>query len=288
MIHSMMMKISMLIISFVGIFFLNGCDCSDKQTNEPDVVSSQHTDDAIMFAGGSIEGVSVCYEDTCARTSSDGYITFKKSGSYTFYLNGMYLTEQNITKNTRVISPYTLFEDEMTSRMYALLLHACDRSDDVEDDVIELSLSPYLPAFESFEALLDTQKLDSNLSFSMNDHNVTVDTVSGVILRDGIEWVYTPIEQDVYRALESVESFFDRAEGKKMALFHSFETHTLNRLGPMNFKLGDVYSLELQVQRDRLVLDFIDLESGVESEARFISVVDSTLQSDLVDLEIVK
>ena len=53
-------------------------------------------------------------------------------------------------------------------------------------------------------------------------------------------------------------------------------------------KLGDVYSLELQVQSDRLVLDFIDLESGVESEARFISVVDSTLQSDLVDLEIVK
>ena len=268
---------------------MQGCDCA-KETDETNTFldeTSLHADDALMSAGGNVEGISVCHEGVCERTGSGGYIGFDAAGSYTFYINGIYLSERNITETARIVSPYTLFDSNATARAYELFVHACDR--DEEDTSVSLSFSPYLPDADSFEAFLNDSMQEGNITFSINDHNITIDTLSGFIKRDDINWTYTVIDREVYTALELVEAFFDRAKDKKIALFDSNETFEFERLGPVSFMLGEAYSIELELQSDALILHFTDLESGVESDARFVEIRDENLlQSELVNLEIVE
>ncbi len=270
------------------VLMMYGCDCV-KETDDATLSNEMllHADDALMSAGGNVEGISVCHEGVCERSGSGGYIGFDAAGSYTFYINGIYLSERNITETARIVSPYTLFDSNATARAYELFVHACDR--DEEDTSVSLSFSPYLPDADSFEAFLNDSMQEGNITFSINDHNITIDTLSGFIKRDDINWTYTVIDRKVYTALELVEAFFDRAKDKKIALFDSNETFEFERLGPVSFMLGEAYSIELELQSDALILHFTDLESGVESDARFVEIRDENLlQSELVNLEIVE
>ena len=236
---------------------------------------------------GSLEGIIVCDSNSsCKETDSNGVVSFDTFGHYSFKINDINISTFEIDSNITVVSPYKLFEDNETlAKNFLLLLHAFDKGSDIADEEVSLSFSSYIPTATTIKNFINLNLQDNNLSYSVNDHNITIDTVEHLIDRDGINFDIDIPTKESYTKLKNISDFIGMAKDKNVTLGNISTKYILNEETPTSFTLGERYRFRAYIKEEDVLIDIYDNSSRTTDNAKLIIDDDnSTLVTNLISI----
>ena len=281
-------KILKIVILAVAFLFL-GCDDPEESTS-----TTSNEEEAtvilpvqIQVIGSLIEGMIVCdNNNSCKQTDSDGIVSFDKFGAYDFKINDINVSSLNIDSNVTIVSPYTFFENNETlAKNFLLLLHAFDKGSDITDEKVSLTFSSYIPTTTSIKTFIE-EKLDGeDLVYSVNEHNITIDTEDNSIDRDGTDSIIDVPTKEVYTKLDNVSNFINLANDKNVTLGNVSINYLLSKTTPTSFTLGERYSFKAYAKAEDIVVDIYDSTIRSTDSAKLIIDDDNnTFITNLVSL----
>jgi hypothetical protein len=102
-------------------------------------------------------------------------VEFDEFGEYSFKVRNIHIGKLKVDANRTIVSPYDFFDQNETQAQRAiLLLHAFDKSENITDEEVLLTLSTYIPEAESFESLFETIELNSTYAdINISDVNIS-------------------------------------------------------------------------------------------------------------------
>jgi hypothetical protein len=279
----------------------------------------------IQVVGSLIEGMTVCFDEKnlCKHTDKYGMVQFDDMGTYSFKIRDMHISKVEIDTNRTIISPYQFFEDNETlAKRTILLLHAFDKTEDLSDEQVLLTLSSYIPKDKSIKSLLAKTKWKSTykdvnntkvgsteenitkvlvskhevLQYMTNDlnitnnkeHNITINFSENNITRDDDDMVHINIPSKLsYANLNDVMKFVDLSYDKNVTINNSEEKYLLTKNSLTSFNIGEKYLVTAIVREDHVVLSFLDNTSRITDESILIvNAIDNILSTHLLDLEL--
>jgi len=299
-----------------------GCTYEEPKESVPEVVDKVFAVD-IQVVGSLIEGMSVCFDEKniCKFTNKYGMVQFDDMGTYSFRIRDMNISQVEIDANRTIVSPYVLFDTNDTLAKRALLLfHAFDKSEDITDEEVLLTLSTYIPTDKSIKSLIGKTKVDltymdvnnteansteenitkvlvseyevlnyitNDLNISnSNEHNITINFSENNITRDDNDMVHIAIpNKSSYESLDDVMKFVDLALDKNVSINNSDEKYLLTKNSLTSFNLGERYLVSAIVKEDHVVISFLDNISRITDESTLIvNDMDNILSTNLLDL----
>jgi len=275
----MIRKLKYLLLSTVIVLLCVGCS-SDK--NDDEEVLKVNSSVLIQTAGIKIEGLTICLEDTCKTTDKEGAVKFKKNGTYTFRLNNLHLASLDINTSKVLITPYILFDTNDTmAQWFELCLHAFDKKNNFDTYSVTLTDSTYIPLFDDFQMFIKNNKINNNLSYTVNEHTTAIDSYANIVIRDEVVRNIPLISSSTYKQLEELLLFILAAESKEIQQLStgkkfSFTTKSLN-----TFLLGENYEVKAQVEDDEIILLIYNNVTEITKKAHVIDLNNTTLVTNI-------
>ncbi len=276
----------------IALLFL-GCDDPKESiattTNEEE--STVILPVQIQVVGSLIEGMVVCDDsNSCKQTDSNGMVAFEKFGDYAFKINDINVSSLTIDSNMTIVSPYTFFENNETlAKTFLLVLHAFDKGSDITDEKVFLTFSSFIPVATDIKTFIEENLDEEDLVYSVNEHNITIDTEDNSIDRDDIDFTIEVPEKEAYLKLNNVSSFISLANDRNVTLGNVSTKYLLKRVTPTSFTLGERYSFKSYAKAEDVIVDIYDSTSRSTDSAKLIIDDDNTtFITNLVSITLVE
>lgn len=277
------------LISTILLIFILGCDDPIEEepqpNNEEEVIPILPVQ--IQVVGSLIEGMIVCdSNNSCKQTDSNGMVAFDKFDNYCFKINDINLSILNIDNNSTIISPYTLFDNNETlAKSFLLLLHAFDKGSDISDEKVALTFSSYIPIAKDIPTFIREHRQDDDIVYSVNDHNITIDTEDNSIDRDNVDFTIDVPIKAAYSKLDKVSNFITLANDKNVTLGNVSTKYLLTSSTLSSFELGERYTFSALAKEEDVVVEIYDKNSRTTDSAKLVESDDNnSLVTNLVSI----
>jgi len=275
------------------ILMFLGCD-DPVESTEPTTNEEETTVELpvqIQVVGSLIEGMIVCdSNNSCKQTDTNGMVSFEKFDDYAFKINDINISSLSIDSNMTIVSPYTFFDTNDTlAKNFLLLLHAFDKGSDITDETVSLTFSSYIPTVISIKTFIE-EKLDGeDLVYSVNEHNIIIDTEDNSIDRDNVDSTILVPSKEIYKKLDYVSTFIEIANDKNVTLGNIGTKYLLERTTLTSFTLGERYRFTASVDESDVLVEIYDNTSRTTDNAKLvIGDENSTLITNLVSVTLVE
>jgi len=277
----------------VILFLILGCDdpkeVAPKEPNQEEEIKILPVQ--LQVVGSLIEGMVVCdNNNSCKSTDNNGVVSFDKFGQYSFKINDINLSTLTIDTNKTILSPYTFFENNATlAKDFFLLLHAFDKGSNIADEKVALTFSSYIPTATTIEDFITTHLDGDDLLYSVNEHNITIDTEDNSIDRDDKSFDIDVPTKESYAKLQYISNFIEVAEDKNVTLSNLSTKYLLKGVTPTSFTLGERYRFTAYAKTEDVMVDIYDSTSRTTDKSKLIiDDNNQTLITNLVSVILVK